>query len=102
MKLTKFNVFLISVIIGGALAFVGYAQYQNQKNHLQLPKLAERIKKEHNTPTGQLIFALHSSYNIETVAKDPEKVKELLRVKEELSVNDESALSQLIEKVTTK
>lgn len=69
---------------------------------MQIPKLAERIKKEHNTPTGQLIFALHSTYNIETVAKNPEKVKELLRMKEELSVTDKSALNQLIEKVTTK
>jgi hypothetical protein len=102
MKLSKFNVFLISLVIGGALALVGYSQYLKQKNEIQLPKLAERIKKEHNTPAAQLIFALHSSYNIETVAKNPEKVKELLKTKEELSVSDKAALNQLIEKVTTK
>ncbi len=102
MKLEKFNVFLISLLIGGALAFLGFIQYQKQSNDLRLPKFAERLKKEHNTPTGQLIFALHSNYNIETVAKNPEKVKELLQNKEELSVSDKSALNQLIEKVTTK
>lgn len=102
MKLTKFNVFLISLLIGGAIAFIGYTQYQSQKEQIEFPKLAERIKKEHSTPAAQLIFALHSSYNIETVARHPERVKDLIRNKEELSVSDKSALNQLIEKVTTK
>lgn len=93
---SKFSYIFITLVLGGAVALIGYSELIQKDDFSFLNKKSRTLS---SVNSRDLMEVLHGETNIERASISPESIKRMRKDRDKLNSRDKSAMKKLIEKI---